>query len=79
MMEKLISRNRKDIDLYNFAKNQIFNKMKNEFPLDLNEELRMLRKGNTKTKKININLYSQLMTKMLLIRPYEKFSYYFYH
>ena len=78
-MEKIISKNRKDIELYTFAKNQIFNKMKNEFPLDLDKELNMLTKENAKSKNININGYLYYMAKILLIRPYEKFSYYFYH
>ena len=79
LLEKTISNNQKDIELYNFAKIEIFDKMKKEFPLDINEELKRHRKRNVRLKRSNINPITQLMTKWLLIRPFEKFSYYFYH
>jgi len=77
--DKIIANNKNDIILYQFAKDEIFQRFKDSYPLDIDAKLEEFRKYNSEYVLSRRKQIFQKLAKITLIRPYEILSNKIYH
>lgn len=75
----IMKNNEKDIELYDFARREILQKMINNYPYNLSEQLKDFCDANVKYRFPRRRQILQKVTKIMLIRPWEIISNKIYH
>ena len=75
----IMENNEKDIELYDFARTEILQKMINDYPYDLSQQLQELNDANVKYRFPKRKQILQKVTKIMLIRPWEIINNKIYH
>lgn len=68
---KIIEKNKKDIELYNFAKNELFEIIKSGYPFDIKNQLDDFRNKNMVFRPSRRKQLIHKITKFSMIRPFE--------